>query len=232
MQVAVSTMGTDLDAWTGVPFGTCPQFLVVDTETMEYVVISVPPEHQDPTKVSLFAIRAVARQGAQVVIAGPIKDICKQTMQSLGMDVIDNIGRMTVRQAIESYLRGGPPAVQAYEAPAEKVAVASHGSDLEATVHPKDEPCTSFLLVDPQTMEWQQIQVAPAESLAQASIHAVRAAVRAGATVVITSGLRPECCTALAALAITVLVAPEDITVREAIELFQRGALSVPSNRT
>ena len=226
MQVAVSSLGTDLDAWTGIPFGTCPQFLVVDTETMEFVVISVPAEHQDPTKASLFAIRAIARQGAQVVIAGPIKDICKQTMQSLGMDVIDNVGRMTVRRAIEFYIQGGPHAIQTHEPPPEKVAVAAHGTGLDATVHSKDEPCTSFMLVNPETMDWELIQVEPAESIAQASIHAVRAAARAGATVIITSGLRSECCAALAALAITLAVAPEGTTVREAVEQFRRGQLS------
>ena len=107
MRVAVSSLGTSLDAWAGIPFGTCSQFLVVDTETMEFVVVSIRPEHQDPTKVSLYAIRAVARQGAEIVIAGAIKDICKETMQSLGMEVIDNVSRMTVREAIEQ--GGGHP---------------------------------------------------------------------------------------------------------------------------
>jgi hypothetical protein len=72
MLVAVSSLGTDLDAWTGIPFGACSQFLVADTETMEFVVVSVPTQQQDPTKVSLSAIRAIARQGAEVVITGPI----------------------------------------------------------------------------------------------------------------------------------------------------------------
>jgi predicted Fe-Mo cluster-binding NifX family protein len=153
-------------------------------------------------------------------------------MQSLGMEVIDNVGRMTVRRAIEFYTQGSSGAIQAYKVPPEKIAVASRGSGLEATIHSKDEPCTSFVLVNPETMDWELIQIEPAESLSQASIHAVRAAALAGATVVITSGLRSECCTALGALAIAVALAPEGITVREAIERFQRGELSGPANRT
>lgn len=79
MQVVVSSLGTDLDAWTGVPFGACSQFWAVDTETMESVVVSVPTQQQDLSKVSVSAIRAIARQGAEAIITGPIKGICKQT---------------------------------------------------------------------------------------------------------------------------------------------------------
>jgi predicted Fe-Mo cluster-binding NifX family protein len=225
MRVAVSSLGTSLDAWAGIPFGTCSQFLVVDAETMEFVVVSIPPERQDPTKVSLYAIRAVARQGAEIVIAGAIKGICKETMQSLGMEVIDNVGRMTVREAIELYARGGPEAILAYHPPAEKIAVASHGTDPGAVIGAKDEPCTSFILVDPNTMQFEIVQVAPGDSLIEASVNAVRAAARAGATAVITAGTRPECCVALRSLAIQVLSASEGTTVAEAIEQYMQGTL-------
>jgi predicted Fe-Mo cluster-binding NifX family protein len=226
MRVAVSSLGTSLEAWAGIPFGVCSQFLVVDTETMEFVVVSVPLEELDPSKVSLYAIRAIANQGAQTVITGAIKDICQQTMQSLGMEVIHGIGRMTVRQAIELYASGGPRAVAEHVPPAQKIAVASRGNDLDAPIHAKDEPCTSFVLVDPQTMQFEVVQVAPADSPTQAGVNAVRAAARAGADVVITSGLRPECCLALSTLAIAVVIAEEGTTVREAVEQFQRGELS------
>jgi predicted Fe-Mo cluster-binding NifX family protein len=226
MRVAVSSLGTSLDAWAGIPFGTCSQFLVVDTETMDFVIISVPPEHQDPSKVSLYAIRAIANQGAEAVVTGAIKEICRQTMHSLGMEVIDKIGRMTVRQAVELYASGGPEAIAEHAPSPQRVAVATLGEDLDATIHSQDEPCTSFVLVDPQTMHFEVVQVEPAESLIQASVNAVRAAARAGADVVITSGLRPECCQALSTLAIAVVIAPEGTTVRQAIEAYQRGELS------
>jgi len=223
--VAVSSAGTDLDAWTGVPFGACSQFLIVDTETLESVVVSVPTQEQDPAKVSLFAIRAIARQGAEAVITGPIKDACKQTMQSLGMQVVDNVGRMTVREAIQRYVQGGPRQVQHFAPLPEKIAVASHGSNLDACTSAQDEPCTSFLLVDPQTMQFEVVQVEPADSVAEASIHAVRAAARAGATVVVTSAMRPECCAALRALAVSVVLAPEGTSARDAIAAYLRGEL-------
>jgi predicted Fe-Mo cluster-binding NifX family protein len=225
MKIAVASQGASLDAWAGVPFGTCSQFLVVDTETMDFVVISVPPEQLDPQKVSLAAIRAIVNQGAEVVITGAIKDLCRQAMINLGIQVVSGIGRMTVREAVTLYITNGRQAVESYLPPPEKIAVASHGNDLDATLGPKGEPCTSFILVDPQTMEFERVKVEEADTLVQASVNAVRAAARSGATVVITPEIRPECCTALRALAIAVCLAEEGLTVRQAIERYRRGEL-------
>ncbi len=228
MKIAVSSTGTSLDAWTGVPFGSCPQFVVVDTETMDYVVIAVPPDQIDPARASLAAIRAIAKQGAEVVITGEVTDICRQAMLNLGIEVIDGVERMTVRDAVALYVTNGAEAVESYEPPPERIAVASHGEDLDARLGPKGEPCTSFVLVDPDTMEFEIVRVKPAESYVEASVNAVRAAARSGATAVITPEIRPECCTALRALAITVALADENMTVREAIEAYKQGRLIPP----
>jgi predicted Fe-Mo cluster-binding NifX family protein len=228
MKIAVASQGTSLDAWVGVSFGLCSQFLVIDTETMDYVVISVPADQIDPAHVSLAAIRAVANQGAQVIITGQIKDICRQAMISLGIQVVDGVEHITVREAVERYMTGGAQSVQVVRPFPIKIAVASHGNDLAARLGAKGEPCTSFILVDPQTMAFQVVQVEQADSMVQTSVNAVRAAAKSGATVVVTSEIRPECCTALRALSITVALADEELTVREAVQAYVRGELSNP----
>jgi predicted Fe-Mo cluster-binding NifX family protein len=43
--------------------------------------------------------------------------------------------------------------------------------------------------------------------------------------VVITARLSPACCMALQALAVSAYLAPAGITVREAIDLYERGPL-------
>jgi predicted Fe-Mo cluster-binding NifX family protein len=228
VKVAVSSTGTSLDAWAGGPFGLCTQFLVVEPETMEHVVVSVPADELDAGKVSLPAIRAIANQGAQVVLTGVTKDACRQAMEALGIEVIEGIERMTVRQAVEMYTTSGREALARYEPQPAKIAVASHGEDLEAALGPKGEPCTSFLLVNPQTMDFEVVRVEPAETLEQLSVNAVRAAARSGATVVITPEIRPACCTALRALAIAVALAEPGMTAREAIQEYLGGKLSSP----
>jgi predicted Fe-Mo cluster-binding NifX family protein len=228
MKVAVSSLGSSLDAWIDRPFGMCSQFVIVDTDSMDFFVISVPPEQRDPDKVSLYAIRALANQEVQTVITGQIKDICRQAMSNLGIEVVDGIQRMTVRQAVESYLSQGAQAVQSFEPPSVRIAVASHGTDLDAAVSGQAEPCTSFILVDPQSMEFEVIDVNPGESPEQTSVNAVRAAARAGATVVITPQVRPACCAALRTLAIDVALSSPDMTVRQAVEAYRRDQLQSP----
>jgi predicted Fe-Mo cluster-binding NifX family protein len=230
MRVAVSSAGSSLDALAGIPFGTCSQFLVVDSETMEYVVLSVPPGQQDPSTVSLFVIRAIARQGAQIVITGQVKNTCRQAMQSLGMEVISDVGRITVRRAVELYAQGGREAIRKYAPLPDRIAVASHGVSLDAVMSARGEACTSFVLVDPATMNFEVVEVEPAATEPQAGVNAVRAAARAGATAVITTAIRPECCAALQALAIPVSIAEEGLTVRQVIERYRQGKLpSAPS---
>jgi predicted Fe-Mo cluster-binding NifX family protein len=221
-------MGTSLDAWAGASFGLCSQFLVVDTEKMASIVISVPPEQQDPSQVSLYAIRALAAQGVEAVVCGRIKEACRQALFALGIEVVEGVERMTVRQAAETYRASGAEGLADYTPPPVRIAVASHGVDLEATLSPQGEPCTSFVLVEPETMHSEAIAVPQGETAVQTSVNAVRAAARHGATVVITPEIRPACCTALRALSITVVLADPQLTVRQAIEAYQRGELEVP----
>ena len=229
MRIAVSSLGTSLDAWAGGAFGTCTQFLVVDTDTMDFVVISFAPEKLDADGVSLAAIRALARQDVELAITGHIKDICRQAMLNLGIEVIDGIEGFTVRDAVSLYTSAGPEAIAGYKPPPVKIAVASHGDSLDARLSPKGEVCTSFVLVEPETLDFEVIQVEAADLPARASVNAVRAAARSGATVIITPEIRPACCTALRALAITVVLADENLAVRQAIAAYRRGELVGPS---
>jgi predicted Fe-Mo cluster-binding NifX family protein len=221
-------MGTSLDAWTGTPFGICPQFIVVDTESEDVLVISVPAEERDPQHVSLYAIRALAGQSVEAVLTGYVKDSCREALMSLGIDVVEGMPRMTVRQAVDHYTASGAEALVAYEPPPSQIAVASHGGGLDDPLSERGEPCTSFLLVNPQTMDTQQVLVEPGESPERTSVNAVRAAARSGATVVITPQIRPVCCAALRALAIAVALADPAMTVRQAVEAYQRGELENP----
>ncbi len=229
MKIAISSLGTSLDAWAGGALGTCTQFLVIDTETDEFVVVSVPPDQVIADRVNLAAIRALVQQDVEMIITGHIKDICRQAILNFGIEVVDGIEGITVRDAASLYASGGAEAVGAYQPPPVKIAVASHGNDLDARLSPKGEVCTSFVLVEPQSLDFEVVQVEPADSPEQASVNAVRAAAKNGATVVVTPAIRPACCTALRALAIQVVLADETLTVREAIGAYRRGELAVPS---
>jgi predicted Fe-Mo cluster-binding NifX family protein len=225
MKVAVASMGTVPEAWVGIRFGMCTQFLVFDLDTMEYVILSVPPRREGPEQVSLTAIRAVAKQEVSAVITGDIKDICRQTLLNLGIDVIDGVEGMTVREAVERYKVTGLQAVEERKGMLTRVAVAAQGEGLDAPLEVHFGTCASFVVVDPKTMAWEMVRVEPDGPAEEMNVKAIRAVVQSGATVLITPQIHPECCMALQALAVMVYIAPEGITVGEAIDLYEAGGL-------
>jgi len=225
MKVAVASLGTVPEAWVGIRFGMCSQFLVFDLDTMEYVVVSVPPHQESPEQVSLAAIRAVAKQGVTAVITGHIKDVCRQALLDLGIDVIDGVEGMTVIEAVEHYKATGLEAPESRKGLITRVAVVSTGEGLDAPVELRFGICSAFVVVDPTTMEWETIQVEPDGPAEHVNMNGIRAVVRSGAGAVITPQIDPKCCMALRALAVAAYLAPEGITVREAVERYVRGEL-------
>ena len=225
MKVAVASLGTVPDALVGIRFGTCSQFLVFDLDTMHYVVVSITP-HQEPSEhVSLEAIRAVARQDVSVVITGDIKDGCRRALEELGIDVISGVQGMTVAEAIDRYVATRLAAPESRQGAVTRIAVVADGDGLAARLPSAFGTCTSFAVVDPQTMQWETVHVEHDERAHRVNIEGVRAVVRSGAAVVITSRIDPSCCMALQALAVAAYLAPGGITVRDAIERYERGEL-------
>jgi len=225
MKVAVASMGTVPEAWVGIRFGFCSQFLVFDLDTLEYVVVSVPPHLERPDQVSLAAIRAVAKQDVAAVITGYIKDICRQTLINLGIEVIEGVEGMTVREAVERYKATGLRTPQSRQGMPTRVAVASHNRGLDAPLELHFGTCSSFVVVNAQTMEWEVVEVEADGPVDEVNLKGIRAVVQSGATVLITPEIHPECCMALRALAVEVYLAPEGITVREAIKMYEEGEL-------
>lgn len=225
MKIAVASMGTVPEAWVGIKFGICSQFLVFDLDTMEYVVLSVPPRQEESDQVSLTAIRAVANQDVSAVITGNIKAVCRQTLLDLGIDVIDGVEGMTVAEAIERYRVTGLRAPEERKGLLTRIAVVSHGEGgLDAPLE-TFATCSAFVVVDPRTKDWVKVRLEPGEPEGKVHTEAIRAVAHSGATVLITPQIRPECCMALQALAIEVYIAPEGITVQKAIELYEAGKL-------
>ena len=208
-----------------IRFGACSQFLVFDLDTMLYVVVSVPPHLQPEEHVSLEAIRAVARQDVSAVITGAIKDTCRRTLEELGIDVVSGVQGMTVIEAIERYKATRLAAPESRQGPIVRIAVAASGEGIDARLDAGFGGCTSFTIVNPQTKEWDVVRVEHGAAAHAVNLDGVRAVVRSGAGVVITPQLSAGCCMALQALAVAAYLAPAGITVREAIELYERGEL-------
>lgn len=225
MKVAVASMGTVPEALVGIRFGTCSQFLVFDLDTMASLLVSVPLRHDAPEHVSLEAIRALAKQDVSVVITGNIKDICRSTLEELGIEVIAGVQGMTVLEAVERYRASRLSAPESRRGTLTRIAVASDGAGLDALLRADIGTCTTFTVVDPRTWAWETVRVEHGANPRGASLDGVRAVVRSGAAGVITTQVSPPCLLALQALAVPAYAAPAGITVRDAVERCERGEL-------
>jgi len=225
MRVAVASMGTVPEALVGVRFGMCSQFLVFELDTMDYVVVSVPSHQEDPDRVSLSAIRAVAKQDVSAVITGHIKKVCSETLLGLGIDVIDGVEGMTVHEAVERYKSTGLQTPGSRKGFIDRIAVVSSGEGLDARLEIPLNICTAFVVVDPATNAWEIVRSEPNGPSREVSLNAIRTIVRSGAGVLIAPEVHLECCMALQALAVAVYLAPAGITVREAIDMYEGGQL-------
>jgi len=227
MKIAVGTAGDTLDAWVGSEFSWCPRFIVVDTDSMSYFIVS-QPTMESYEQASLAAIRTLAQHDVSTVIVATAQPQCRRVMNELGVDVIEGVEGLTVRQAVERFLSAALHTPEGRKAKV-KIAVASDGDDLEAAVGTSFGLCTRFLLVDPDSLDYTVVAVRPKASPEDFSVEAIRAVAKGGATVVITPRLQPLCCRALFQMGMDVALCEPDVSVRQAIELFKEGKLASTS---
>jgi len=230
MRIAVGTTGDNLDAWVKSEFGWCPRFVIVDTDSMSYFIVSQPVA-ESHEEASLAAIRTLARHDVSAVIVATAQPQCRMVMNELGVDMIEGVEGLTVRQAVERFLSEALYTPEGRKAKV-KIAVASDGDDLDAPVGTSLGMCTRFLLVDPESLDCTVIAVTPKASPEDLSVAAIKAVVQGGATVVITPRVQPRCCRILFQMGVDVALCEPDISVRQAIEGFKAGALESANRLT
>lgn len=109
-----------------------------------------------------------------------------------------------------------------------KIAVTSEGPTLDDRVDPRFGRAAGFVVVDLETMESEYIDNGSSQTMAQgAGIQAAENVVRAGAGALLTGYVGPKAFTALSAAGIKIGQDLEGLTVREAIERYKKGEVSV-----
>ena len=228
MKVAVASLGTVPEAWVGTKKGMGSQFLVFDLDTMDYIIVGVPPRLETSERARLEVVRALGRLGVSVVIAGYIKDTCRRTLRDLDIEVIDGVEGTTVGEAVELYRTTGLTGSEVRRRPTARVAVTSRGPGLDAILETSFDTCASLVLVNPQTMECEALTTDQVGATREATMARIQVVVKSGVRALISPKITPECCMALQALAVMAYHAPEGISVREAVELYEQGELEPP----
>ena len=104
MKIAVAASGRDLEAAAEPRFGRCAYFVIVDSETGEFSAIENPGAAAGGG-AGIAAAQAVARAGAQVVIAGNYGPNAYQALSAGNIEAYVSPGG-TVREVVEAYKAG------------------------------------------------------------------------------------------------------------------------------
>lgn len=105
-----------------------------------------------------------------------------------------------------------------------KIAISAAQPHLESEVDTRFGRCSHFIMIDPETMEWQAIENRDAAFSSGAGIGAAQLVVTQGAGAVITGIVGPNASRVLTAAGVQVFTVPAG-TVRQAVEAFKAGQL-------
>ncbi len=103
-KIAVSSTGTDLNAQVDPRFGRCQYFVVVDPDTMEFVVL----ENSNATSgggAGIATGQFIAGKGIDVVLTGNCGPNAFNVLEAAGIKVMTGVSG-TLKDAIEGYKSG------------------------------------------------------------------------------------------------------------------------------
>jgi len=104
-----------------------------------------------------------------------------------------------------------------------KIAVTSSGKDLSAAVDPRFGRCANFIIVDPDSMEFQVVENSQNLNLPQgAGIQAGKTLAETGAVVLITGNCGPKAFMVLEQAGVNVITGAGG-TVEQVIQQFKNG---------
>ena len=112
MRIAVATVNGGLDDIVNVQFGRTPTFTIVDVEDGEIKNVKViqNPYSSAPSGAGVQISQMIINENCNVVIAGNIGPNSYEILSMGGVDMRNGSG-LTVREAVERYLRGELPPI-------------------------------------------------------------------------------------------------------------------------
>ena len=105
-KVAVSSEGPTLDHRVDPRFGRAAGFVVVDVTTMEFKYVDNGSSQAMAQGAGIQAAETAANAGAQVVLTGSVGPKAFNALSAAGINVGQNVGGMTVREAVEKFKNG------------------------------------------------------------------------------------------------------------------------------
>lgn len=110
MKIAVTAMGTSLDASVDPRFGRCSHFVIVNTDDLSVEAVA----NQSASAgggAGIQSAQCVADKDVKVVLTGNCGPNAFRTLEAAGIEVVIGVGG-TVRSAVEKYQAGALNASQ------------------------------------------------------------------------------------------------------------------------
>ena len=104
MKIAVSSVGKTLDSQVDQRFGRCSAFLIVDSETLGFEVMTNSAAGA-MGGAGIQAAQSIVGKGLKVVITGNVGPNAFQTLSAAGITIMVGASG-TVRETIERFKRG------------------------------------------------------------------------------------------------------------------------------
>jgi predicted DNA-binding protein (UPF0251 family)/predicted Fe-Mo cluster-binding NifX family protein len=112
----------------------------------------------------------------------------------------------------------------------DKIAVTCDGPDLDGPLDARFGRAAGFMIIDPKTLDFTYLDNGSSQAMNQgAGIQAAENVARSGAKAVLTGYVGPKAFQALTAAKITVIQNLENLTVRQAVERFNKGDVAPAS---
>lgn len=109
-----------------------------------------------------------------------------------------------------------------------KIAISCEEPSLKAQVDPRFGRAAGFLIVDPETMDFEYLDNGASQAMAQgAGIQAAETVARSGAKIILTGFVGPKAFQALNAAKIQIGQHLDGLTAEEAIEKFKKGDVEI-----
>jgi predicted DNA-binding protein (UPF0251 family)/predicted Fe-Mo cluster-binding NifX family protein len=106
MRVAVSAHAASLEAAVAPRFGQAPGFLIVDPKTMDFEYVSHAVSTDRTGNLGVDAAALVGAAGVSVLLTGFVGAKAARALSQAGVRVVDGLGSLTAREAVECLLRG------------------------------------------------------------------------------------------------------------------------------
>jgi len=104
MRIGVTSTGKDLNAQVDPRFGRCQYFLIVDTDTMNFEIIS-NESAMASGGAGIQAAQKVAKTGVEAILTGNVGPNAYQTLSAAGIKVVTGANG-TIKEVVEKYKKG------------------------------------------------------------------------------------------------------------------------------